>query len=46
MEVVVRLAAEKYRGPGIVKTFSEATERLITECLIPNFVGEPWQEFR
>ena len=42
MEIMVRLGSEKYRGPGIVKTFTEATLRLIEECIIPNFKLEPW----
>ena len=46
MEVIVRLGADKYKGPGKVKTFTEATSKLIEECLIPNHKQEPWQEFR
>jgi hypothetical protein len=29
LEVVVRLATEKYRGPGIVATFHEAVAKLL-----------------
>ena len=37
LEVVVRIGAEKFRSPGLVKTFAEATEKLITEFIMPNF---------
>ena len=29
-----------------MNTYAEATEKLIKDCVIPNFVPEPWQEFR
>ena len=31
---------------GLVKTYSEALEKLIVEKLIPNAAPEPWQSFR
>jgi hypothetical protein len=46
LEIIVRLANIKYLETKIVKTYSEATEKLITECCLPNFQPEPWQEFR
>jgi hypothetical protein len=46
MEIMVRLGSEKFRGPGLVKTFTEATLKLIEEVIIPHSKLEPWQEFR
>lgn len=46
LEILVRLANIKYLESKIVKTYAEATEKLIKECILPNFSLEPWQEFR
>ena len=46
LENLVRLANVKYIEPKIVKSYPEATEKLIVECIIPNFIPDPWQEFR
>ena len=46
LEILVRLANSKYGEPKIVKTYAEATEKLITECVIPYYTPDPWQEFR
>ncbi len=46
LEIIVRLANIKYLETKIVKTFADATEKLITECILPNYQIEPWQEFR
>jgi hypothetical protein len=48
MEIIVRLGTEKYKAPGYVATFAEALERIINECIIPNFLPlvEPWQDWR
>ena len=46
LEILVRLANTKYLETKIVKTYAEATEKLITECVLPFFTPEPWQEFR
>ena len=46
LEIIVRLANSKYLEPKLVKTYAEATEKLITECVLPYYVPEPWQEFR
>ena len=46
LEILVRLANIKYLEPKLVKSYAEATEKLITECLLPNFHPEPWQEWR
>ena len=46
LEVIVRLGSEKYKSPGYVKTFSEATYRLLHECVFAHYVPEPWQGFR
>ena len=46
LEILVRLANIKYLETKVVKSFPEAIEKLIVECIIPNFVPEPWQEFR
>jgi hypothetical protein len=54
LEVIVRLSVEKFRGSnGSVKNlslnFSNGLERLINECLIPNFhpgeQGQDWRDF-
>jgi len=42
LEILVRLANIKYLESKIVKTYAEATEKLITECLITHFHPEPW----
>ena len=46
LEMIVRLSNIKYIEPKIIKTYPEAVEKLLTECIIPNFTAEPWQEFR
>lgn len=46
LEILVRLANIKYLESKIVKTYAEATEKLINDCLITNFHPEPWQEWR
>ena len=46
LEIIVRLAAEKYKGPGIVETFHEGVTIILKECIFKNFHPEPWQEFR
>jgi hypothetical protein len=46
LEAIVRLGNEKYKGPGYVKTFAEATQKVLHECIFTNFTPEPWQEFR
>ena len=46
LESIVRLSNIKYLEPKLVKSYAEATEKLITECLLPNFHPEPWQEWR
>jgi hypothetical protein len=37
LEVIVRLSTEKYRGTGLTKNFSESVEKLIEECIKPNY---------
>ena len=44
--MLVRISNAKYREPGVVKTYSEALEMLITEKIIPNYTVDPWQGFR
>jgi hypothetical protein len=46
LEILVRLGNEKYRGTKICETFAESLEKLLTECIIPKYRPEPWQEFR
>jgi hypothetical protein len=46
LEILVRLANIKYLETKIVKSFTEAAEKLISECVIHNFLPESWQEFR
>ena len=46
LEILVRLANIKYFETKIANSFAEATEKLISECILPNFAPEPWQEFR
>ena len=46
LEILVRLANIKYKESNICKTYADATEKLITECIMPHFTSEPWQEFR
>lgn len=36
MEILVRLANEKYRLPKVCSTFVEALKKLFAECLLPN----------
>jgi hypothetical protein len=43
LEIIVRLATEKYRGPGLVATFHEALEKLLDEHILANYVPpEKW----
>ena len=42
LEMIVRLSNIKYIEPKIIKTYPEAVEKLLTECIIPNFTAEPW----
>jgi len=42
LEILVRLATEKYRGPGITNTFSDALEKLLYDCVFKNYTPEPW----
>ena len=42
LEILVRLANIKYLESKIVKTFAEATEKIIVECVLPHFTTEPW----
>lgn len=46
LEIMVRLANIKFLETKIVKSYAEATEKMLSECVIPSFVPEPWQEFR
>lgn len=46
LEILARLANIKYLESKRVKTFAEATEKLLVECVLPGFTPEPWQEFR
>ena len=41
LEVLVRLANDKYRAPGKDKTFAAALTRLMTKDVIPNYQPEP-----
>ena len=38
LEIVVRMAKIKYHEKGICKSISEATEKLLTEHIIPNSI--------
>jgi hypothetical protein len=46
MEAVVRLGNEKYKSPGLVKTFAEGTQRVLDECIFKYYEPEPWQSWR
>ena len=46
LEILVRLAGDKFVKPKIIKTYAEATEKILAECILVNFIPEPWQEFR
>ena len=45
-EILVRLAAAKYKDPGVTPTYSEALQKLITECVMPNNDVSVWTEYR
>ena len=42
LEILVRLANIKYLESKIVKTYAEATEKLITDCILAHYTPEPW----
>lgn len=46
LEILVRVAAAKFRDPGIVPTASEAVDKLLTENVFPNADEVDWQRFR
>ena len=46
LEILVRLANTKYLETKICKTYAASTEKLITECILPHYAPEPWQEWR
>jgi hypothetical protein len=46
LEVLVRLAQQKYLNQGLAKTFAESFEKLLTERIVPLAQPEPWQSFR
>ena len=46
LEILVRLANIKYIESKVVNTYKEATEKIITECVVAHFTPDPWQEFR
>ena len=47
LEITARLAKIKYYDKGRCDTIAEATERLITEYMLPNTIEVmPWQPFR
>jgi hypothetical protein len=46
MEIIVRLAREKYHMPGLEKNLTASLQRLLTECIFAHYSCEPWQEFR
>lgn len=46
LEILVRLAAAKFRDPGICPTASESVDKLLTENVFPNADEVDWQRFR
>jgi len=42
LEIIVRLATEKYRSPGIIATFSASLEKLLSECIFKYYKPDPW----
>ena len=46
LEILVRLANVKYIESKILKTYAEAIERLMKDCILVHFQPEPWQPFR
>ena len=46
LEILVRMANAKYLETKICKTFADSTEKLITECVLPHYKPQPWQEWR
>lgn len=42
LEILVRLANVKYLETKIVRTYAEAIEKLIKECVMVNFKVEAW----
>ena len=45
LEIIVRLAGEKYKNPGVCGTFAESLSKLLNECIY-TYTPDPWQEFR
>ena len=37
MEVIVRIAEEKYLKPQLEKNMTDATKRILEECCVPEF---------
>ena len=46
IEILVRIAQEKFLKPGICKTLSEGLEMLIERHIIPENRASEWQGFR
>ena len=46
IEILVRIALEKFLKPGICKTLSEALEMLIVRHIFPDNRAHEWQGFR
>jgi len=45
-EILVRIAQNKYKDTGVCSTFHESLDKMIKECVVPNYHLEDWQEFR
>lgn len=46
LELLVRVAKGKYLDPGHAETVHEAFSMLMKETILPNYVWEPWEDFR
>jgi len=46
LEILVRLANNKFKETGVCATYEEAVKKLLEEHVLPLANPEPWQEFR
>lgn len=46
LEILVRLANNKFKETGVCATYEEAFNKLLEEHVLPLANPEPWQEFR
>jgi NLR family CARD domain-containing protein 3 len=46
LELIVRVAGEKFVKPRKIRNYPDAIEKLITDHILPYYETAPWQDFR